>query len=495
ESRAVLKRVSTLAALHRFTGDAGFAARAREELSAAATFPDWNPASFLSTAEMTLAFALGYDWLFDVLPEAEKETIRKAIIEKGLKPGLAVYEKGKGWPGVTHNWNSVCNNGMIAGALAVADTDPEIAAAILKAAKASLPKGYRDYAPDGGWPEGPGYWDYGTSYAIYGLACLESALGTDWNLPASPGFSQTGNFRIDLIAPSGMNFNFADGGILPSSASCMFWLADHFNRPDFDASERIVAAEKPSIFHLVFFNPEFSGEAAGKALENRPLSRRFTGTNIAVLNSAKGKAGTWLGIKGGSNKVNHGHLDLGTFVLENGGQRFAEELGADLYTLPGYFGAKRWTYYRLRTEGQNTLVIGGENQSPEAAAEIISFSDTSTTIDLTAAYPSAEKIHRTATLLPGNVAVIDDEIILKQPAPVLWSMHTKAKASASGRTATLSRGKATLNAEILSPPDATFTVTTVEIAEPQRQDDNLRKLSVHVPATAKARLTIRFTPQ
>jgi hypothetical protein len=462
------------------------------ELLNAAAFPDWNPASFLSTAEMSLAFAIGYDWLHDSLSPAERETIRTAIIEKGLKPGLDIYKGKRSWPYVSHNWNSVCNNGLMAGALAVADTDPEISNAILSAAKASLPRGYRDYAPDGGWPEGPGYWGYGTQYAIYGLASLESALGTDWNLPASPGFSGTGDFRIDLIGLSGLYFNFADGGLLPGSESCMLWLANRFNRPDYDASERVIAADKPSIFHLVFFNGRFSNAAPPP---EPPALRQFSGAGVVILRSDGKKSATWLGIKGGDNKANHSNLDLGTFVLDAGGERFAEELGADLYTLPGYFGANRWDYYRTRTEGQNTLVIGGQNQNPKAAAEIISTKDASVTIDLSAGYPAAGKIHRTATVTPDGIATLDDHILLKAPETIAWSMHTKAKGTISGNTATLTRGKAALKAEILSPPGASFTLAPVQIPPPQRPDKSLHKLSIQLPAAPSARLTIRFTPQ
>ncbi|RYD29290.1 MAG: hypothetical protein EOP87_18565, partial [Verrucomicrobiaceae bacterium] len=483
ESRAVLKRVSTLAGLHLIGGDAPMAEQAKKELLNAAAFPDWNPASFLSTAEMTLAFAIGYDWLHDSLSPAEKEMLRTAIIEKGLKPGLKAYQGKRGWPNASHNWNSVCNNGLIAGALAVAETDPEIANAILSAAKASLPKGFRDYAPDGGWPEGPGYWTYGTQYAVYGLASLESALGTDWNLPASPGFSGTGDFRIDLIGPSGMNFNFADGGSLPNPASCMLWLANRFNRPDYDASERIIAAEKPSFFHLVFFNGKFSVATPPAA---RPSVRRFAGTGVVILRSGDDKSGTWLAIKGGDNKANHSNLDLGTFVLEAGGQRFAEELGADHYTLPGYFAANRWDYYRTRTEGQNTLVIGGVNQSPKAAAEVTSSGETSTTIDLSAAYPTAGKVQRTATVSEDGTVTIDDSILLTEPASIVWSMHTRAQGTATGNTATLTRGKVTLKAEILSPQGASFSITPVVIPPPQRPDKDLRKLTVQLPAAPSA---------
>ena len=49
----------------------------------------------------------------------------------------------------------------------------------------------------------------------------------------------------------------------------------------------------------------------------------------------------FVGIKAGTNRVNHSHLDLGTFVLDALGQRWAVDLGGDNYNLPGYFGNKR----------------------------------------------------------------------------------------------------------------------------------------------------------
>ena len=81
----------------------------------------------------------------------------------------------------------------------------------------------------------------------------------------------------------------------------------------------------------------------------------------------------FVGFKGGDNKVNHSHLDLGTFVLDALGQAWALDLGSDDYNLPGYFGKQRWNYYRLRTEGHNTLTIEGENQNPEARAHLLAF--------------------------------------------------------------------------------------------------------------------------
>src|SRR5581483_10198569 len=82
---------------------------------------------------------------------------------------------------------------------------------------------------------------------------------------------------------------------------------------------------------------------------------------------------TYVACKGGSNQAHHGHLDLGTFVLDAQGQRWGMALGADDYNLPEYFGNKRFSYYRCSTRGQNTITLDNENQNTNAIAPIVGF--------------------------------------------------------------------------------------------------------------------------
>ena len=84
-SRKVENRVWLLAGLYRLNGDQRFAARARDEMLAAAQFPDWYPKHFLDTAEMTAALGLGYDWLFDYLTPAERLSQPYGMVESLFK--------------------------------------------------------------------------------------------------------------------------------------------------------------------------------------------------------------------------------------------------------------------------------------------------------------------------------------------------------------------------------------------------------------------------
>ena len=199
-SRNVLYRVNTLAAAFRLTGEKAFAERAALEMCAAADFTDWNPAHFLDVAEMTLALAVGYDWLYETLDEARRVKIRDAILEKGLRPS---FRGRQWWVTGKNNWNQVCHAGMVAGALAVADSEPALARKVMVRAIRNLPRSMKaSFSPNGAYPEGPMYWGYGTEFTVALLALLEGAFGQDFGLAEIPGFSVTGDFVIAATAPS-----------------------------------------------------------------------------------------------------------------------------------------------------------------------------------------------------------------------------------------------------------------------------------------------------
>ena len=85
-SSEVLKRVFYLSYVYVMTDDVRYAERAEREMLAASEFVDWNPSHFLDVSEMTMALAIGYDWLYDYLSEESRTKIATAIYEKGLRP-------------------------------------------------------------------------------------------------------------------------------------------------------------------------------------------------------------------------------------------------------------------------------------------------------------------------------------------------------------------------------------------------------------------------
>ena len=503
QSRACLSRVYTLAALWRLEGDKKWVERAKKELFAAAAFPDWNPSHFLDVAEMTHAFAIGYDWLFHALTAEEKMLLKTAIVEKGLRRGEEAYQGTKPWKWWTtahHNWNQVCNGGLSLGALAIADEEPQLSSFILNNALKSLPTAMASFGPDGGWNEGPGYWDYTVRYTVPLIAGLESALGSDFGIATAHGFERTGTFRLYFVGPTGKVFNYADGGDNSGAAPELRWLARRFKQPLYDWEANRGAGRFGGTMDLLWYAAPTSNPKKAKA----PLDNIFRGIDAVFLRSDWGdKDALWVGFKGGDNTANHAHLDLGTFVFDALGERWMMELGPDNYNLPAYFGDKRWTYYRLRTEGQNTLTLDNENQGIKAKAPLLAFSPQGYTVaNLTAGYPKASKLWRGVALVENRMALlIQDELTARQPVEVGWRVHTLAQVSVSGREATLTLNGKTCTARILEPAGAVFVAEDVVIApvegskEQPKPTHGERRLMVRLPGkVTEARIAVLLTP-
>ena len=248
-SQQVLRRVATLALAFCISGRPEYRDRARTELLAVADFPHWNPDHFLDTAELAAAFAIGYDWLYDVQPEQDRCRIASALVEKALRPGLELQQKPAWWVGVRHNWNTVCNGGLAIGALAVADEQPELAAGILEVAQANLPLALDSFAPDGAWEAGPHYWEYTAWYSALVLDALKTALGTDLALSSRPGLDRAGLFPLYCAGPAGQYFNFADAETAIGPRPALFWLGQRFGLANPIAENHRLLRQTPDSAH------------------------------------------------------------------------------------------------------------------------------------------------------------------------------------------------------------------------------------------------------
>ena len=506
-SRECVDRVYALALAWRLTGDDKYAAKAEENLLAVCAFPDWNPSHFLDTAEMSHAVGIGYDWLYSYLKPESRDRIKDGLIRLGLKPGLAAYADRDWWATSPFNWNQVCNSGLSIGALAIAETDPSYAEQLVASAVRNLPLALATYSPDGAWGEGPGYWEYATTYTAYGIAAFDTALGTDFGLPRLQGFSDAGYFPVYTTGPTGMYLCFADAHerAKRSPMPALFWLARKFdNRFMSDADHDLLKSARASAQHLIWYVPPSSSSER----ETPSLDRLFRGiVEVAVMRSAwNDPDALFVGVKAGYNSVAHGHLDLGSFELDALGVRWARDLGADDYNLPGYWdnepGGARWKYYRLRAESHNVPLLDGEDQKVEGASKFTRFVSTESAsaavIDFTSAYaPKAARAWRGVRMLDGRRAVlIQDEFDLAQPCEVVWGMTTDAAISiGKPNQAVLSQNGRSLVVRILSPADAVLEVVSAGQAPPEKSNAGVYRLLVRVPKTSGAvRVSVLLAP-
>ena len=522
QSRKALAHVTTCAMAYRLNGDVRFSNHARDVMLTAAAFPDWNPAHFLDVAEMATALALGHDWLFNELTNAERGTIEAALIEKALVFAQPAYGRvdphRESFPFVGNNlhnnWNQVCNGGFLLAALAVAEKEPALARLVIDGLRDTLPHALKAYEPDGAYPEGPVYWGYGTRYTVLILAALESALGEDFGLSKLSAFDRTALFRLHVQSPTGLSFNFADGRPNLGADSGLTWLGKRFGYAEVAAQSRAsLAAElqrppNPAdrflATHAIWFPVEV------RASESLPLDVKFEGpSKLALFRSAWGDPkGLWTGLKAGSNRVNHGHLDLGSFMIDADGERWAVDLGPDDYDLPGYWDgvrvtSSRWRYFRLNNRSHNTLFPGDTLQSPDADGPIVAWGSTPerafALADLTSAYPTkAHRFRRGVALLDRSRVLVQDEVEKPTSAtPLTWQMLTGARVALDGRKANLTQNGRTLRVEILAPENARFSTKPARPpTNAEAQNDGITILSTHIETVQgrDAQVAVLLTP-
>jgi hypothetical protein len=479
-SREALQRVGWLACAFRLTGDRRFAERAERELLAVAAFSDWNPSHFLDVAEMTAAVGLGYDWLHGELSPATRATLRAAILDKGIAPSLA-EGGGNWWIRGNNNWNQVCHGGLVLGALAIAEDEPETAVRIVTRAVQCLPYAMKEYAPDGTYPEGPGYWDYGTSYNVVLLAALESALGTDFGLARQPGFLASAAYYVQMRGPTGQWFNYADcgagrGGITPA----LYWFVRQTNDPTllWHETPALAAwgqAPKPDENR---FLPMLLLWAAGRPAPKPPAALDWCGrgpSSVAVHRTSwTNREALFVGIKGGTAAANHGHMDAGSFVLDAGGVRWALDLGMQDYHSLESKGvqlwsrgqdAERWRVFRLNNLSHSTLVVDGQLQREKGFAPIVEHRgppDSYTVVDLTEVYQGQlASARRRIALLPGDAVQLEDTLqaLPDRACRLRWAMVTTAEVKLDGSTvAVLTQGGRRLAASAEGWGDARWEV-------------------------------------
>ncbi len=524
-SRAMQYRLYYLCFAYHITGEEKYAARAVEEIKAAAAFPDWHPRHFLDCAELCLAFAFSYDWLYDYLSEDVKALMRESLIEKGFKRVMEEYtnapehkdclepQRGYHWyqdkPG--DNWKMVCNGSLSLAVLAIFDEiDCDLCEPILTHAFEDTREAVETFydKDDGTYSEGVVYWEYATVFLGYYSKGLITAAGSDFGLTDWSGLARSPYFILSMSSPDKRAFNFGDAGAGSVTCPVFSWCAERFNDPAL-YSVRRGDIEKGDI---TFDDVLFFRDEAPVPLSNMPLSFGSVGADNASFRTDITDDALYAAIHLAPNQAYHGHHDMGTFVMNIGNKRFFSDLGADNYNLKPYSAA-----YRFRAEGHNTIIFNPAPENDQAHVancrvdRYRAEGDSFAIGDMSAAFPEKTVVRGMKMLRESGSVILQDEIECSSEDIIRWSAHTPASVifCNQGKTAILDVDGTKMAAVLLSDGYFTLRAAAPDENSPvpgpavydggatlryQAVNNGFGKLEIHLSGKENHRIAVWFYP-
>ncbi len=504
-SREMLYRMNILGMIYRMERDPGLLKRIDEEVIAVCNFSDWNPSHYLDVAEMSMAVAIAVDWVGEDLPATTVKLAKNSLIEKGIKPSYD--EKGGNlgwWIDGNNNWNQVCNGGMIAASIVIAEQDPELAAKTISRALDGIPHALEEYRPDGVYPEGSTYWTYGTSFSVLTASMLESAFGTDFGLSGYPAFMESADFKLLSVAPSGWYFNFADCGDRRSENGdlVLAWFGQKTGNSIYYERERFLREPKEmgALARYAGAGLVWLSQFENKNSSELPLAWKGDGDNPVVFfrGGDDDPRQYYFGGKGGKGSTNHGNMDAGSFIFELDGVRWAVDPGNQSYNALEITGfnlwgscqdCERWTLLTKNNYGHSTLTINDALHKVDGYAPFTAFNEGSqpeATLDMTAVFGNdLLSATRRFAKQNGYSILIEDEIEISETTEsITWQMMTTADIKLTEGGATLIQDGKELLIKNLSHPDLTFSIISLDPAPLalDRQIDNLKRIELRIPA-------------
>ena len=176
-----------------------------------------------------------------------------------------------------------------------------------------------------------------------------------------------------------------------------------------------------------------------------PKRKMFVGngkTEIAMMRTSWiDNNGIYVGVKGGTPSASHQHMDVGSFIMEANGVRWALDFGLQEYHSLESKGidlwnraqeSQRWDVFRYKNTSHNTLTINNQKQLVAGNARIKSISESennmSVGMDLTSLYQlDAKKVERKISLENQKLVLIEDIVsTFDKDIIVRWNMLTKA---------------------------------------------------------------------
>jgi len=476
---AVTKRVLSVGYAWFVTGDSTYSQALAKDMRALTTAE--AATDLVDEAKWSLILATAADWLADETWAAKDVERARRVLEMRTLGSIGcslALEDTVAFDKLNKSVVIGSGAGMVALALSRYAADREPIAATMNAALVAVDPGFTVLDPDGGSPEGPGYWNFQTVPA----AGLLSSI--DRTLPAStvaqvPALRATGSYVLGSSSPLGSSeesTRFADTTEAAMRSTLPAWIAGRYG--DSEAVTVALEGQLRQGIELMWW-PE--NEAPGAV----PDAALFPHTGLAVLRA--GSATAWL--KGQSAFTNHTHLDAGTVTLRVDGVDWSFDAGYGIKG-PGYSengpDGRRWTYAQTNPAWHSTLrtVRGnrdfGQVVGAQAAA---SLAGSAARVELSSALAGVTSAHREMSLSSSELTITDR--VRGRNQPYAWAWITQASVSVQGEVVTLSQmGRTvTLTFDDL-PKGATISVSS----GPKSLGAPASRIEVSLPAASEVDL-------
>ncbi len=475
----------SLAYAYRYSKEEKYLNLAKQLMQKVEGLSDWHAKEhFLDAAEIGCGMGFAYDWLYGALTDEERSAARDNIVRNILTPAL---DGSWNWS-LRTNWNQVCNAGIAICALAVMDTDRSLTEKILRELipSNSMAVDYM-YAPDGNYPEGYSYWEYGTSFQVLIEAALYSVFGNDGGIHNGTGFDKTAQYMLYMVGPSGLNFNYSDGAPWAGALPPLWYFAWQFDDPSllyqetrYAASSGYMAGNYANRFipAWMYFVNQVKPEAV--SAPSKPIWSGGGITPVVLIHSDWTGSATdkFLGIKAGTPTASHAHMDGGSFVYDAFGQRWSADLGYQAYApLEAGLAAQggnlwsmtqnsmRWSIVRYNNYNHSTVTI---NDALHLVSGNVTISEViekqgelGATVDMTSLFSGVRSMKRTARIVDNRDLVVTDRLVPSgAPVKFRWNMITTAVPTVGTDGIVLTQGGKTMLLKAVSSTGAAVSYRT-----------------------------------
>ncbi len=460
------------------TGDVRFAQEAKRRLLHFATWDVDGPTSVFHNDEAAMDIAMRgprtFDWIYDTLTEQERKTCQEMLRARlaqihQLHLRMPFHSK----PYSSHPGRMIGFSGE--GAIVFAHEEPEAREwldYILKVLWAVYPAWGSD---DGGWHEGPGYWNAYMSMIFQFIGLLDD-IGVPYK--DKPFLQNTGWFGFYDVCPFAQQRPFGDGHEGSSGrgdGTLLYTFSRLYHNPYFRWYAETLGVHQPGGPNG-FLRREDGLKA--KPPVDIPQARCFPHVGIVAMYSDASRPKETIHFLFKSDpygSISHNHASQNAFTVSAFGEALAISSGYyQRYGCPHHAG---WTW---ETKAHNSILVDGQGQkkrSADSKGRIVHFVNMPefcyTAGDATAAYEGRlKKFVRHVLFVRPEYFVMVDELESAGESDYQWLLHAKSemKLDEAAQRVTVAQGQARMRVQFLAPEGLKFSQTDQFDVPPEKPD-------------------------